>query len=97
MTSSTVLVSLSTSRQGSAQFYVSADNLRDQSRRKRLGNLSQKLCQRRPRPDPIRVLPAITALEVFAEELREQTSWFQLDNNFTKVMALAVLIHFKGG
>ncbi|MGY0581846.1 MAG: DUF2333 family protein [Paraglaciecola chathamensis] len=90
--------SLSTSRQGSAQFYARADNLRDWVKQveKRLGNLSQKLSVSvgQDRLDTS-FAGDNSAGSIPAEELREQTSWFQLDNNFYEARGASwALIHF---
>ncbi len=90
--------SLSTSRQGTAQFYARADNLRDWVKQveKRLGNLSQKLSVSvgQDRLDTSFAGDS-SAGKIPAEELREQTSWFQLDNNFYEARGASwALIHF---
>lgn len=90
--------SLSTSRQGTAQFYARADNLRDWVKQveKRLGNLSQKLSVSvgQDRLDTSFAGDS-SAGQIPAEELREQTSWFQLDNNFYEARGASwALIHF---
>ena len=90
--------SLSTSRQGTAQFYARADNLRDWVKQveKRLGNLSQKLSVSvgQDRLDTS-FAGDNSAGKIPAEELREQTSWFQLDNNFYEARGASwALIHF---
>jgi hypothetical protein len=90
--------SLSTSRQGTAQFYARADNLRDWVKQveKRLGNLSQKLSVSvgQDRLDTSFAGDS-SAGSIPAEELREQTSWFQLDNNFYEARGASwALIHF---
>lgn len=90
--------SLSASRQGTAQFYARADNLRDWVKQveKRLGNLSQKLSVSvgQDRLDTSFAGDS-SAGAIPAEELREQTSWFQLDNNFYEARGASwALIHF---
>ena len=90
--------SLSTSRQGTAQFYARADNLRDWVKQveKRLGNLSQKLSVSvgQDRLDTSFAGDS-SAGKIPAEELREQTNWFQLDNNFYEARGASwALIHF---
>lgn len=90
--------SLSTSRQGTAQFYARADNLRDWVKQveKRLGNLSQKLSVSvgQDRLDTSFAGDS-SAGKIPAEALREQTSWFQLDNNFYEARGASwALIHF---
>ena len=90
--------SLSTSRQGTGQFYARADNLRDWVKQveKRLGNLSQKLSVSvgQYRLDTSFAGDS-SAGKIPAEELREQTNWFQLDNNFYEARGASwALIHF---
>ncbi|WP_339770969.1 DUF2333 family protein [uncultured Paraglaciecola sp.] len=90
--------SLSTSREGTAQFYARADNLRDYVKQieKRLGSLSQKLSVSVGQ-DRLNTHFAkdSSADNIPAAELREQTSWFQLDDNFYEARGASwALIHF---
>jgi len=90
--------SLSNSRQGTAQFYARADNLRDWVKQveKRLGSLSQKLSVSvgQDRLDT-GLAGDSSAGAMPAAELREQTSWFQLDDNFYEARGASwALIHF---
>ncbi|WP_338294046.1 DUF2333 family protein [Planctobacterium marinum] len=94
------LLDLQDPRQGEAQFYARADNLREWLKQveKRLGSLSQRLSasvgQERINTD-LAGDPNARQSTPSAQNLMIKTSWWQLDNNFYEARGASwALLHF---